>query len=141
MPEYRVGDQIVRRKNTYMPCIIQADFGNLPPAEQAAVLKATYWADNITNSEWPVVLGHADVPRQPGWRLRKKASGWIVALARIAYLNPDLFGAIVEQARTMYADQVKADFPWATMATGLAGLRRAEAGEQTTLWVAPAGDE
>jgi len=133
MPKYRVGDQVVRRKNLYMPCIIAADVDNMTDEEHAAMLRATYWADNITASEWPVVLGHDGVPRQPGWRLRKKASGWIVALARIAWLNPELFAGIVEQARTMYVEQVKEDFPWASMAPGLAGLRNAEVGESTRL--------
>jgi hypothetical protein len=66
-----------KRKNRYMPCIISERFGGLPPEEQAAVVKAAYWSDNITNAEWPVVLKHEDATASNKSRLKKKAAGWL----------------------------------------------------------------
>ena len=95
-----------------MPCIINDRFDDLTPEEQAALFKATYWADNITEREWPVVLDHDDANKVHRSRLKKKGAGWLMALARIAHLNPELFRAMAEQACTMYVDQVEENFPW-----------------------------
>lgn len=112
MPRYKVGDQVVRRKNFYMPCVIGERVEEMSEEEYAAILKATKWADNITNAEWPAVLGHDDCSPSAKSRLKKKAAGWLMALGRIAYLNPDLHREIVEQAEQMYRDQIGEDHPF-----------------------------
>ena len=133
VPEYEIAGQRLRRKNWYMPCVIAADFDGLPDDEQARVLKATYWADNITNREWPVVLGHDDATTTNRYRLKRKAAGWMMALARISVINPELFEAAAAQAREMYADQVGEQYPWGGIATGLAGIPRGPDGGSTEL--------
>jgi hypothetical protein len=97
------------RKNTYMPCIIGPKFEEASLAEQVRILKATYWADNITKAEWPAVLRHDDCSPSAKSRLKKKAAGWLMALQRIAYLHPELFEEIVEKSTTMYRDQVECE--------------------------------
>lgn len=109
MPTYQMGDRTVKRKNFYMPCIIGDRFDDMTVDEQAEILKSTYWADNITESEWPVVLQHDDAKSYSKSRLKKKAAGWIVALQRIALLHPELFEEIADRAQTMYRDQVEDD--------------------------------
>jgi hypothetical protein len=123
MPEFTVkgGDKTFRRKNLYMPCIISARTDEMSEDELVAIYKATYWADNIAASEWPVVLRHDDASKANRSRLKKKGAGWIMALARIAVINPELFKAMCDQARTMYADQVEDDFPWTSMIPALMG--------------------
>lgn len=111
MPEYRIGDQHVRRKNWYMPCVVNARFGEMSPDEQARILKATYWADNITNAEWPAVLGEDGFSPSAKSKLKRKASGWLVALARIHYLNPELFEEVVAKAAATYEEQIE-DSSW-----------------------------
>ena len=59
-------------------------------------------------------------------RLKKKASGWLMALARIAVLNPELFRTAVEEAHRMYGEQVKDEYPWSRMVVALAGLEEGE---------------
>jgi hypothetical protein len=122
MTRYKIGEHTFNRKNTYMPCAIAADVDDMPAEEQAAVYRRTYWADNITNAEWPVVLGHDGITAYVKSKLKKKAAGWLVALGRIAYLHPTLAREICTQARAMYADQIREEYPWADIATGLAGL-------------------
>jgi hypothetical protein len=112
MPTYRIGGQTVRRKNLYLPCAIAARTEEMSDEEHARVLKAAFWADNITNAEWPVVLEHEDCSPSAKSRLKKKAAGWLVALGRIAYLNPDLYGQIVQQAEEMYSDQIGEEHPF-----------------------------
>jgi hypothetical protein len=131
------------RKNLWHPCALGPEFEKADAAEQLRLFKATYWADNITNAEWPVLLRQPDAKNVAvnRSRLKKKASGWLMALARISVLNPDLFAAICEQARTMYADQVKDDYPWHHMAPGLAGLEAVEPGDKVRLWVDRHDDE
>ena len=68
-------------------------------------------ADLVTQTEWPVVLGHEGTKRYTRSRLVKKAAGWLVALGRIARLNPELFGAIVDRAMAMYREQVEEEHP------------------------------
>jgi len=99
MPRYTINGQAFRRKNLYMPCIINATFDDKTPEEQAAIFKATYWADNITNAQLPVVLEHEGASPVERSRLKKKATGWLMALSRIAYLNPALFNEIVRRNR------------------------------------------
>jgi hypothetical protein len=111
MPEYQIGGQAFRRKNFYLPCAIAAELDGMSEEEQAAVYKAAYWADNITNAEWPVVLGHDDFSPSAKSRLKKKAAGWFMALGRIAYLDPDLYNEIVQRAKEMYQDQIGEPHP------------------------------
>ena len=112
MPHYRIGDQVVRRKNLYLPCAIAARTDEMSDEEHARVLKEAYWADNITNAEWPVVLAHEDCSPSAKSRLKKKGAGWLMALGRIAYLNPDLYREIVKQAEEMYRDQIGEEHPF-----------------------------
>lgn len=72
MPSYNHGGTTFHRKNLFMPCIINDRFDDLTPEEQAAIYKATYWADNITNREWPVVLNHDDANKVHRSRLKKR---------------------------------------------------------------------
>ena len=61
------------------------------------------------------MAGRAGRPRLNGsqpLRLKRKATGWLMALARIAVLNPELFEAIAAAARTMYPDQTGDEYPW-----------------------------
>jgi hypothetical protein len=92
-----------------MPCIIHSRFDELTPQEQAAVYKAVYWSDNITDAEWPVVLGHEEATAPNKSRLKKKAAGWLMGLARIHYLNPELFAEIAAKADDMYREQIEDD--------------------------------
>ena len=111
MPEYRIGDQTIRRKNLYLPCVIGGRINEMTDEEVAAAYKAAYWADNITASEWPVVLREDGASRVAKSRLVKKAAGWLMALGRIALINPELFRAIVEKAMTMYREQIGEEHP------------------------------
>jgi hypothetical protein len=111
MPTYDFNGTRVRRKNFYMPCIIGPRFDGASDDEQAAILKATYWADNIADSEWPAVLRHDDCSPSAKSRLKKKAAGWLMALQRIARLNPEMFEELVAKADGMYRDQVEDEPP------------------------------
>ena len=107
-----------KRKNLYMPCAIHADLDQMTPEEHVRVIKATYWADNITNREWPVVLSHEDAKKDARSKLKKKAVGWLMALSRILYLNPKLGGTAMRAADKLYREQIKEDppLPWALLA-------------------------
>jgi hypothetical protein len=54
--------------------------------------------------------------------LKKKAAGWLMALARIAVLNPELFQAAMADARRTYSAQVKDEYPWVSMVDHMVGL-------------------
>jgi len=107
MAEYRIGDHTFRRKNFYLPCIISARVDGMSDEERVAVLKAAYWADNITNTEWPLVLRHEGVKAYVRSRFKKKAAGWLMALARVATINPELFAEIAAKAEEMYREQIE----------------------------------
>jgi hypothetical protein len=107
MPNYRIGGTTVRRKNWYMPCVIGPKFDEASEEEQARILKATYWADNLTNAEWPVLLGEDGRNPSAKSRLKKKATGWLIMLARIQILNPELFADIVQRADQTYQEQIE----------------------------------
>jgi hypothetical protein len=109
MAEYRIGDRTFSRKNLYVPCIIGARFDSMTEAEKASAYKAAYWADNITNAEWPLVLRHDGVKAYVRSRFKKKAAGWLMALARVALINPDLFAEIATKADEMYREQIEDD--------------------------------
>jgi hypothetical protein len=111
MPTYNFNGTRVRRKNFYMPCIIGPRFDEANEDEQAEILKATYWADNITNTEWPAVLNHDDCSPSARSRLKKKAAGWLMALQRIARINPKLLHEIAVKADEMYRDQIEEEPP------------------------------
>lgn len=123
MPEYLIGDQTVRRKHTYMPCAIGPRFDQATPQEQVRILKATYWADNVTNAEWPALLDHEGFSPSARSRLKKKAAGWMIALGRIAVLNPELFAEIVERATVTYEEQTETEYPAAGIAGALVSLQ------------------
>jgi hypothetical protein len=50
--------------------------------------------------------------RPLGVGVKTKVAGWLMALARIAVLNPELFRMAVEDAHRMYGEQVKNEYPW-----------------------------
>jgi hypothetical protein len=129
-PTYAADGQKVRRKNVYLPCVIGERLDQMTPAEQVAVLKATYWADLITAAEWPVVLRHESATAPNRSRLKRKAAGWLMALGRIAALNPDLLDEIARQARAMYPEQIGDAYPVARLALPLAGLRTVRNAEE-----------
>jgi len=112
MPKYKIGDKVFRRKHLYMPCILHESFPQLPEEEQAKLLKSTYWADNITEREWDLLLNRSipykEVVRS---RLKRKAVGWLVALARISYFDPILYGEILSGAEETYREQIGVPIP------------------------------
>lgn len=107
MPDYQIGDQTFRRKNLYLPCMISARTDEMSDEERVAVMKAAYWADNITNAEWPLVLRHDGVKAYVKSKFKKKAAGWLMALARVAAINPKLFAEIAAKAEEMYREQIE----------------------------------
>jgi hypothetical protein len=111
VPTYRIGDQNVRRKNTYRPCIMVEEFDKAEEANDTATLarlyKATAWADNISRAEWPVVLQEEVAKPHNRSRLKKKAAGWLMALQRIALLYPELFEEIADLAQRTYREQIQ----------------------------------
>jgi hypothetical protein len=112
MPEYTVGGQTIRRKNLYMPCIIGPRFEKMTEVEQVQVLKATWWADLIAGSEWPALLKHDDFNPSARSRLKKKGAGWLIALGRIAAINPELFAEIRQRAAKEYEEQTETEHPF-----------------------------
>jgi len=112
MPKYKVGDKTLRRKHLYMPCILHEMFPQLPEEEQAKLLKETYWADNITEREWDLLLGqptpYKGVVRS---RLKRKAVGWLMALARISCFDPMLYDEITKEAEETYRRQIGMPIP------------------------------
>lgn len=109
---------ILERKNHYMPCVIGERLDSMSPDDQARVYRETYWADNITNAEWPVVLRHDGVKAYVRSRLKKKAVGWLVALSRIVRLNPKFGAQVLREADALYRKQVQEEppIPWARLA-------------------------
>ena len=110
MPKYLIGDQILRRKNLYLPCAIGARFETLTDEEQVAIFKKCWWADNITASEWPVVLGDVRNPSAKS-RLKKKAVGWWMALSRLSILAPDIYNDSVKEASELYLELIEENIP------------------------------
>jgi hypothetical protein len=123
-PVYRIGSERIRRKHWYMPCALGPEFDQASDEDQARLLKATYWADYITAAEWEALLGEEGCSPSARSRLKKKAAGWLVALGRIAALNPDLFLASVEQALRLYAEQTRSEYPGAWLAGSVMQLER-----------------
>lgn len=109
LPACEAHAALAKRKTQWMPCIIHERFEELSPTEQAAVWKATYWADNVTNPEWPALLGHDDCSPSAKSRLKRKAAGWLMALARMQYLNPEMFAEVAARAEGMYSEQIERD--------------------------------
>ena len=111
MPQYQIGEETFRRKNLYLPCALNAQMDSMSEAEQARVMRETWWADNIANSEWPVVLGDEGASAVAKSRLKRKMIGWFMAMGRIAALNPELYNAAVEGAMAKYLDQLGEPHP------------------------------
>lgn len=112
MPKFRTkGGHAFHRKNTWLPCIINGRVEEMTEEEYARTMRETWWADNITNAQWPVVLGQQGASKFERSRLKKKMVGWLMALGRIAYLNPGLFDQAMREARDLYARQVEEQHP------------------------------
>ena len=105
------GEESFNRKHTWLPCIISADIGNMTTQEQAAVFRATWWSDNITNSEWPALLRHEGASRSARSKLKRKAVGWFMAIGRIAAIDPEFYDAIVKEAKRLYLEQLREPHP------------------------------
>jgi hypothetical protein len=108
----------LERKHSYMPCVIGERYEAMTLAEQAQVLRETYWADNITKAEWPVVLRHDGVKAYVRSKLKKKAVGWVVALSRMVWLNPEFGAQVLRDADALYRKQIEEDppIPWVLLA-------------------------
>ena len=90
-----------------MPCIVGPRYDEASPEEKVRLLKATKWADRIADAEWKALLGEEDANRYAKSRLKGKAAEWLMALGRIAYLNPELFAEITEKAAALYEEQIE----------------------------------
>ena len=123
-PVYSFGSDQVRRKHWYLPCALGDEFDNASDEEQARILRANYWTDYISASEWAALLGEEGCTPSAKSRLKKKAAGWFVALGRIAVLNPDLFLAAVAQALRLYVEQTRSEYPGAWVAGSAMQLER-----------------
>jgi len=113
MPKYRIGKETFRRKNLYIPCVISENFDDLTDEEKVQVFKDTWWADNLTDSEWRTILkrnppSYEKVVRS---RLKKKLVGWWIILGRIATFDPDLYNQSVKEAEQIYERLLKAKNP------------------------------
>jgi hypothetical protein len=107
---------LVRRKHWYLPCALGQEFESASEKERARLWKSTYWTDYISASEWAALLSEDSFSPSAKSRLKKKAAGWLIALGRMAALNPELFLAAVEQALRLYAEQTKTEYPKAMFA-------------------------
>jgi hypothetical protein len=108
---YRFGDEFVARKHLWLPCVLSADLDGATDEEKAKLYRATWWADNITNAEWPALLGHEGASKTAKSRLKRKMVGWLMAMGRIAALNPDLYEQAVKEAKALYAEQLGQPHP------------------------------
>jgi hypothetical protein len=115
---YRFGDEVVTRKHLWLPCVLSADLEGASDEEKARLYRSTWWADNITNAEWPALLGHQGASKTAKSRLKRKLVGWLMAMGRIAALNPELFDAAVREARDLYAAQLRQGHPLMTKVDG-----------------------
>jgi hypothetical protein len=106
-----------------MPCALGPRLETMSEEEQAQVYKATWWADLVTASEWPALLGHEGFSPSARSRLKKKSAGLLIALGRIAVLNPELFAEVVERATTTYEEQTETEYPRASIAAALVRLQ------------------
>src|ERR1035441_10123241 len=97
-----------------MPCALGPVFDAATPADQLAMMKATKWADNLTNAEWPVMLQDVSNPPVKS-RMKKKIVGWIMILTRIMVLNPVLFHEAMVAANDLYTKQTGEQNPLVTM--------------------------
>jgi hypothetical protein len=102
---YTINGVHVTRKTAWMPCIINERYDDMTPEEQVAIFKATWWADNLTNTEWPVMLQNVRNPSARS-RLKRKLVGWFMILGRIAALNVDLYNQAVAEAQRLYHEQI-----------------------------------
>jgi hypothetical protein len=102
------------RKNYWMPCVINDTFGDKTLEEQNAILKATKWADLLTNAEWPVMLQNVRNPPVRS-RLKKKIVHWLMIMGRIAALNPELLVQALREADALYLEQTGAPHPFVSV--------------------------
>ena len=100
----------IKRKNYWLPCVLNAELDNMTEDEQVKILNATRWADLLTNAEWPVMLQDASNPPVKS-RLKKKIVHWLMILGRIAALNPELFAQACREAFALYAEQLRQPHP------------------------------
>jgi hypothetical protein len=96
-----------KRKNLYLPCIIGARIEEMTDEEYVAALEANRWADRITEAEWKALLRQDGFSPSARSRLKAKASEWLIALGRIAYLDPELFAEIAAKAAETYEEQIE----------------------------------
>lgn len=108
---YQVGDQIVTRKHNWLPCALNDRLDGASDGEIAAALKATWWADLITASEWPALLRLPEGKAPNRSKLKRKLVGWLMASGRIAALDPQLFDQAVREARDLYRQQLGEQHP------------------------------
>jgi hypothetical protein len=116
VPTYRTKDEghTFRRKNQWLPCIIAARTDEMTEEEFARAMRATWWADNITNSQWPVVLGHDGASKSERSRLKRKMVGWLMALGRIvtfAERNGGLWVQARRETMRLYLEQTGEPHP------------------------------
>jgi hypothetical protein len=130
MARYQVGDEQVNRKHAWLPCVINDSLEGKSDEEVAAALRATWWSDLITNSEWPALLGHEGASKSARSKLKRKAIGWLMALGRIAYLDPVFFNTILEEARKLYLEQIGEPHPALDPPRQVADTRQPEEDEE-----------
>lgn len=81
--------------------------------EKVKVFKETWWADNLTEAEWRLILdqnppGYSKVVKS---RLKRKLTGWLMAMARVALFAPEVYGGAIDKAKEMYQQQVGEEHP------------------------------
>jgi len=112
-PKYRVGEKTFRRKNFYVPCVIGNRWESLTEEEKVQVWKKTCWADNITGTEWKLLLDPTDLKHRSVVRSRfkKKMVGWFMALGRIATFDRELYNESTIEAEKLYKELIEEPHP------------------------------
>jgi len=112
MPKWRLGGQVFKRKNLYIPCVIADRMDELSPEKQVEVYRKTWWCDLLTEREWLVILNqssrHRAVVRSI---LKRKMTGWLMALGRVATFDPDLYNEAVRSAKELYRELCDSEHP------------------------------
>jgi hypothetical protein len=98
------GGHAFGREHTWLPCAVAEDLDGKSGEEIAAIYRAHRWMDLITNAEWPVLLQRVrNAPVKS--RLKRKLTWWLMALGRVAEIQPDLYDQAATDAKALFEQQ------------------------------------
>lgn len=112
--QYSHGKRRATRKHDWLPCVLSREIQSTADPGKAIEIEArSYFMDYFTDAEWRAIVGKAPAgDRVNKARIKRKVAGWLMAMGRLALLQPDWYSEAARKACSEYQGLLGEPLRW-----------------------------